>query len=378
MVLSVLLQPFNDIGHCPARAQNSNEDHKQSRTSTELRAPRRRGQAAGEEFFMAVVASLPTPPGRSNPSAASIKRCHSRTVRLECPDELSGTWDGPVYATLGREPLSTRLTANTPFLDSDGGAQRLVWEATLTIHRHDQRIEDLPYLLRDYVDAVHFIPHWRLAVPHRDFKTELLERPLLSVFRFVRFSTYFVACPRCDTKFVRVTSDGHLCGQVISYAAASRMSLVDDGDLLMEPSSGVCPGHQALPGTPPVSTTDSSPRSVAYITPRGEKTASTVEEYVQATKLSPRRTARDDTDAVDSPPPILPLLRRADTMLTPSDVFAGPARSVPQVLVHLATGASHPVPPAPGPEPTPVSTTSASVRADDRVIQRLFEQQDSK
>ncbi|GMF43655.1 unnamed protein product [Phytophthora fragariaefolia] len=361
---------------------------------------------------MAVVASRPTPPGLSNPSAALIKRCYSRTVRLERPDELTAAG----------------------------------LEATLTIHRHDQRIEDLPYLLRDYVDAVQFIPHWRLTEPHRDLKAELLERPLLSVFRFVRFSTYFVASPRCDTKFVRVTSDVHLCGQVISYAAALRMSLVDDRDLLMEPSSGfVChvairhyaaelrcvvaiplehvrirhisqaeymmgyyhqlpvnmvpsdfnavwtavavrhgrPASEtvqrltsdlAAPGTPPVSTMDSSPRSVAYITPRGEKTASTVEEYVQTTKLPPLRTAPDDdTDAVDSPPPILPLLCRADTLLTPSDVFAGPTISAPQVLVAPATGASHLVPPAPGPGPTPVSTTSSSVRADDPVIQRLFD-----
>ncbi|KAE8896569.1 hypothetical protein PF005_g18631 [Phytophthora fragariae] len=116
---------------------------------------------------MAVVASRPTPPGPSNPSAASIKRCQSRIVRLECPDELTGTWDGPVYATLGRERLSKRPTADTPFLDSDDGAQRLAWEATLTILRHNQRLEDFPYLLRDYVDTVHFIPDWRLTEPHQ-------------------------------------------------------------------------------------------------------------------------------------------------------------------------------------------------------------------
>ncbi|GMF33015.1 unnamed protein product [Phytophthora fragariaefolia] len=296
-----------------------------------------------KKLFMAVVASHPTPPGRSNPSAASIKRCHSRTVRLECPDELTAAGLGGHADDPSTRPAHRRLAV-----------------PVTRLRRHG------PF-------------HPSLAA-HRDLKAELLERPLLSVFRFVRFSTYFVASPRCDTKFVRVTSDVHLCGQVIAYAATSRMSPVDDGGLLMEPSSGFAVPRLAsdlvVPGTPPVPPMDSGPRSVAYITPRGEKTASTVEEYAQDTKLPPRRTAPDDdTDAVDPPPPIQPLLCRADTMLTPSDVFAGPTRSAPQVLVPPATGASHMMSPAPGPGPTPVSTTSTSVRADDPVIQRLFEQQ---
>ncbi|KAE8999549.1 hypothetical protein PR003_g5869 [Phytophthora rubi] len=158
-------------------------------------------QIVKKVFFMAVVASRSAPP--APPPAASIQRCHSRTVRLECPDNLTGTWADPVYATLGREPLSKRPPANTPFVDSDDGAQRLVWEVT---HADDPSARPA-FRCRTCYATVHFIPHWRLTEPHRDLKDELLERPLLSVFRFVRFSTYFVASPRCNTKFVRVTSD---------------------------------------------------------------------------------------------------------------------------------------------------------------------------
>ncbi|OWY91380.1 hypothetical protein PHMEG_00040062, partial [Phytophthora megakarya] len=213
-----------------------------------------------------------------------------------------------------------------------------------------------PFQQRDYVAADQFIPHWRLTQPHRDLKDELLERPLLSVFRFVRFSTYFVASARCDTKYTRVTSDVNLCGQVVAYEKAEELSLVDDINLLMEPSSKyvcyvalrhyadelrqvvaipledvrVCHISQAeyvlghhhalpksmdtsgfnpawtsielsagrsaseaidrvasafvVPGTPPVTTVDLSPRPVAYITPLGEKTSATVTDYVLATK----------------------------------------------------------------------------------------------
>ncbi|OWZ02869.1 hypothetical protein PHMEG_00025499, partial [Phytophthora megakarya] len=137
---------------------------------------------------MAAIASRPSPPGRTNPPTGAIRKFRGNTVRLECPDELDREWDGPVYATLGSGPIHKRPAADTPFLDPDDGVQRPAWQATLTILRHDQRLQDLPFQQRDYVAVDQFIPHWRLTQPHRHLKDELLERPLLSVFRFVRFS----------------------------------------------------------------------------------------------------------------------------------------------------------------------------------------------
>ncbi|KAF1791161.1 hypothetical protein GQ600_9855 [Phytophthora cactorum] len=70
---------------------------------------------------------------------------------------------------------------------------------------------------------------------------ELQERPLLSVFRFLCFTDFFVASDAHDDKFVRKTSEVLLCGQVLDYRKASKLSLVDDIDLVLEPGcSYIC------------------------------------------------------------------------------------------------------------------------------------------
>ncbi|KAG6611736.1 uncharacterized protein IUM83_17149 [Phytophthora cinnamomi] len=139
----------------------------------------------------------------------------NRTVRLEAPDDLDGAWEGPVYATLGRRSKLLQPTDHGPFVAADDGVRRPAWQETLTILRHDQRYEDLPLALQEHVDVEYWIPHWRLTQPHRDLSAELLERPLLSVFRFVRFDVFYVGSSDSDTKFVRRTSDVPVLGQVV-------------------------------------------------------------------------------------------------------------------------------------------------------------------
>ncbi|OWZ05516.1 hypothetical protein PHMEG_00022385 [Phytophthora megakarya] len=174
-----------------------------------------------------------------------------------------------------------------------------------------------------------------LAQPYRNLKDELLERPLLSVFRFVRFRVYYVASPDCDTKCIRYTSSVPIFCQVLSYAIASKIALVDDINLLLEPDSGFvclefllgyCPRNQVAgnpadfsrlwstisfagasgaavvrdrlaaafqpPGGGSRSTVDLGEQAVAYISPRGEKTASVPVVFV-VTLTAPR--PYDDT-----------------------------------------------------------------------------------
>ncbi|RLN87605.1 hypothetical protein BBJ28_00015929 [Nothophytophthora sp. Chile5] len=94
----------------------------------------------------------------------------------------------------------------------------------------------LALALREHVDVPFWIPHWRLTQPSHDLTDELTERPLQSVFRFIRFTDCFAASPRCETKFLRHTSDVFVCGQVLTYCRVSSIALVDDIDILLEPS----------------------------------------------------------------------------------------------------------------------------------------------
>ncbi|EEY62769.1 uncharacterized protein PITG_21415 [Phytophthora infestans T30-4] len=182
---------------------------------------------------MRVIASAPTAPSR-NPPRASYSSLGGRTVRLEAPDELTGRWDEPVYATIGRDPV-LRESASSPFFDDADGLKRPAWQATLTFLLPGQRRSDVDPALQEHVVVEYWIPHWRLTHPSHDLSEELLERPLLSVFRFLRFSQFFVASTNCDTKFVRHTSEVYLCGQVLSYVRASTIILVDDINLVLDP-----------------------------------------------------------------------------------------------------------------------------------------------
>ncbi|KAE8957424.1 hypothetical protein PR001_g31379, partial [Phytophthora rubi] len=111
----------------------------------------------------------------------------------------------------------------------------------LTLLLPGERLEDIDPALRDHVDVPYWVPHWRLTQTSRNLASELQERPMLSVFRFLRFTQFFVATPRCDTKFTKHTSDVFLCGQVLDYRPATSIALVDDIDLLQEPGcSYIC------------------------------------------------------------------------------------------------------------------------------------------
>ncbi|KAF1777750.1 hypothetical protein GQ600_16337 [Phytophthora cactorum] len=71
----------------------------------------------------------PIPPSQNRPR--SVTQAHD------------GSWDEPVYATLGREPKLRKPTDT----GEDGGMRRPAWKSTLTLMRHDQRRGDLPSAL---------------------------------------------------------------------------------------------------------------------------------------------------------------------------------------------------------------------------------------
>lgn len=342
---------------------------------------------------MAAISNQPFPPARNPSKRKSLApSLANRTVRLEAPDELTGEWEGPVYATLSRDSKLLQPTDTGPFVAEDDGVRRPAWQATLTILRHGQRREDLSPALQEHVDVPYWIPYWRLTQPDRDLTDELLERPLLSVFRFVRFRVYYVASPDADTKFVRHTSGVPILGQVLSYSRAAKMSLVDNIDLLLEPGSGFvcrvaireylnrprqvvalpledvrtshvsalefilgyCPRRQTsedpsefqrawstlslagasdtatlrsrlaaaftTPGAGSGPMVDLGEQAVAYVSPRGGKTAVVPIAYVQQITTPPTY----DEDRDDEPEPALPLLVREDAILTPADLFRVP------------------------------------------------------
>ncbi|KAG3053392.1 hypothetical protein PI124_g23760 [Phytophthora idaei] len=184
-----------------------------------------------------VIASRPSVPAR-NPPRPSYNTLGGSTVRLEAPDELSGSWDSPVYATLSRDPRLIETDAS-PFFD--GGTKRPAWQVTLTFLLPRQRRSDIEPTLQEHVDVQYWVPHQRLTQPTYDMAPELHERPLLSVFRFLCFTDFFVASDAHENKFVRKTSEVLLCDQALDYRKASKLSLVDDIDLVLEPGcSYIC------------------------------------------------------------------------------------------------------------------------------------------
>ncbi|EGZ28968.1 hypothetical protein PHYSODRAFT_322570 [Phytophthora sojae] len=238
-----------------------------------------------------------------------------RTVRLEAPDELAGNWDGPVYATLSRETKLLQPTDRGPFCR-----------------------DEPPRALQEHVDVQFWIPHWRLTLPSRDLSGELLERPLLSLFRFVR---------------------------VVAYSPASSLVLVDEIDVLLEPGSGficyvairhfVSEARQIV--VVPLDDVRVNHISCAeYVlgfrhrrpqpTSPGEFTnlwnsipalsnndASTVMQHIAAAFPSTvsdlcagRRLPEMDVDQESLPPPVLPLLTSDETRLTPIDELSLLAR----------------------------------------------------
>ncbi|KAE9135014.1 hypothetical protein PF010_g2255 [Phytophthora fragariae] len=89
-------------------------------------------------------------------------------------------------------------------------------------------------------------------------------------------------------------------------------------------------------GVPP--TVDLDLRPVAYVTSRGEKAATSPLAYVRSIMDLPSPEVGDSVEAE----PVLPLLTRADTMLTTSDIFYGHPRHDPDPMASVAPGAPTP------------------------------------
>ncbi|KAH7465564.1 uncharacterized protein KRP23_12104 [Phytophthora ramorum] len=365
---------------------------------------------------MHVVAYKPGVPSR-NPTHTSYVGLGGRTVRLEAPDELPGPWDGPAYATVvGDSQLRTE--APSPFFDDADGVKRPAWQVLLTFLLPGARLEDIDPALRECVE----IPYWRLTQTSLSLTSELQERPLLSVFRFLRFTQFFVASLRNDTKFTKHTSDVFLCGQVLDYRPATSIALVDDIDLLQEPGCGylyrvAIRGYagerhqwpprfdtawrsfssskltdrssvrtyldQAFPahGADGATMIDLGTKEVTYVTPSGTKTVVVPADYAWNLIHPPRTSMGYEVDTVSpdattthqSAEAGLPLLTQADAVLTPSDQFSTLVFPRPQLAPDTRRVGTMPDTQGPGPDPSvPQTTQPTAGLSGEAVMQALF------
>ncbi|KAE9353474.1 hypothetical protein PF008_g4979 [Phytophthora fragariae] len=164
------------------------------------------------------MARQPNPP--TTVSQEDVLRGH--VVRLECPYELTG-----------------------PFVEDDS-VRCPGWLCHLVYHRfehgaaREHRGDD-----QDPDDRT-VIPFGRLTRPFEDLKDEWRDRPLLMLFRFVRFKTCFHAAAddrddRGSTAFVEIPLDVYLVGQVVAYRPCSRLTLTtQSGARLRLTASFVC------------------------------------------------------------------------------------------------------------------------------------------
>jgi hypothetical protein len=373
---------------------------------------------------MHVVASKPMAPAR-NPPRDSYAGLGGHTVLLEAPDKLPGSWDGPVYATLIGEPQH-RVADHGPFFDDTDGRKRPAWQVTLTFLLPGQRLEDVEPALREHVDVPFWIPHWRLMQTSHNLAPEHLERPLLSVFRFLRFTEFFVATPRQDTKFTRHTSDVLLCGQVLdpgcSYICMVGIRgyhverhqvvvipLVDTRTHVISRDEFVLGDYHGLPATlqPPRFDTawqsfcssqlrqafpapgadlfdpiDMGSRAVSYVTPRGSKRAEIPVDYSWRVAHPPLATMNfEDADALPGETTLhqstdaeLPLLTRPEADLTPADLIAPALLAAHQLTpgVHLQDPSATARPPASGPGPAAQPSTPAPGLSWEALMQALL------
>ncbi|KAE8981113.1 hypothetical protein PR002_g23922 [Phytophthora rubi] len=187
------------------------------------------------------MARQPNPP--TTVSQEDVLRGH--VVRLECPYELTGRdWDGPIYAEL-IEPRHLNPGHRSPFVEDDS-VRCPGWLCHLVYHRfehgaaREHRGDD-----QDPDDRT-VIPFGRLTRPFEDLKDEWRDRPLLMLFRFVRFKTCFLAAAddrddRGSAAFVAIPLDVYLVGQVVAYRPCSRLTLTtQSGARLRLTASFVC------------------------------------------------------------------------------------------------------------------------------------------
>ncbi|KAI9998038.1 hypothetical protein PInf_002372 [Phytophthora infestans] len=139
----------------------------------------------------------------------------NQVVRLECPSELEeGEWDGPIYARL-LEPRHIKPGHPSVFVVDDS-SRRPGWLCKLIFYgsAYDGNMTGLGSLEALATDPV-VIPYSRLTRPDTGLSMELKDRPLLLLYRFVRFNACYLQCDR--RSYREVPLDSFLVGQVVSY-----------------------------------------------------------------------------------------------------------------------------------------------------------------
>ena len=107
------------------------------------------------------VAFRPTPRGVNPPRATyQSPALVGKVVRLECPDELDGIWDGPIYAKL-LDTQMMKASDPSPFCRED--IVRPAWRCSLTFVPPGSLDADLVDEQRVYLVDPVLIPFWRFS-----------------------------------------------------------------------------------------------------------------------------------------------------------------------------------------------------------------------
>ncbi|KAE9129598.1 hypothetical protein PF001_g16870 [Phytophthora fragariae] len=266
--------------------------------------------------------------------------------------------------TLIGEP-QLRSNDQGSFFDVADDAKRRAWQAIRTLLLPGERLGDIDPALRDHVDVPYRIPHWRLTQTSRNLASELQERLLLSVFRFLRFTQFFwhlhaaipsspSTCLTCFAATKSSTTDQLLPSLLLMTSTYPRSQTAATstwsppgaipGSTTSRPDS-TPPGGGSAPRRPPAvrrfrqhlaqaftdpgaeATVDLGTQAVAYVTPRGTKTSIVPAAYawrllhpssstmvLEEGEASPDAYTMHKTDAVE-----LALLTRTEADLTPGN-----------------------------------------------------------
>jgi hypothetical protein len=175
----------------------------------------------------------PEPPAGQNPSRQDWGTFASYVVCLPCPeeinDEISGEWDGPIYARLLRAQW-LQTDERSVFMEEDPPHRRPGYIARLVFAFDDNPLS-MHQDRRPVARTEYAVPLWRLHQPFANLRGEMGERPLLLLYRFVRTKLYFVKSDTNPKLFLLTTSPHYLCGQVIEYRAKGDCVLMDNGGL---------------------------------------------------------------------------------------------------------------------------------------------------
>ncbi|KAF4127529.1 hypothetical protein GN958_ATG23281 [Phytophthora infestans] len=176
----------------------------------------------------------------ANPIAAitRLDALRGNVVRLECPHELpERVWDGPIYTRL-REARHIQPGHRSPFVINDS-SRRPGWVCDLIHQRYDPNESSVPSAVdteEGLADVVN--PYSRLTGPSEDLSRELRDRPLLLLFRFVRFRRCFVTNGDGSDPnlFVEASQTIFLVGQVVAYRTCDRLSFVTPSGAALQPT----------------------------------------------------------------------------------------------------------------------------------------------